>query len=171
MRALARLHPGVSCADTDGTAAGIRYDAPPEGFVRPTQEEIDAALLALDQEARCDAVDALYREKLLTGFLYEGVRYELDDMSQTKISALAVGAGFYLLGVEAVTWSPIHFLARDRSVTTFETAAAYMAFANTAKVAAEALFTCRAILKATCRATASAEDLAAIDIAAGWPDV
>ena len=46
-----------------------------------------------------------------------------------------------------------------------------MAFANTAKVAAEALFTCRAGLKAACRATTTAEDLASIDIAAGWPAV
>ena len=172
MRALATLRPGVNCSPGDRTAAGIRYDEPlPEGFVRPTQEEIDAALLGLDQEARCDAVDALYQEKLLAGFLYEGKRYEIDDGSQSKIGNLALTAGFSIINMPSVTWEPTPFIAADNSATMFATAEDYMSFANAAKDAFKAVFAKRYALKVACRAATTAEDLASIDIAAGWPDV
>lgn len=68
-KALAALRPRVNCADTDGTLAGIRWDAPlPEGFVAPTQEEVDAALASLDVPKIVTAaqmIRALDREGLL----------------------------------------------------------------------------------------------------------
>lgn len=44
MRAIAALRPGVNCADTNGTLAGIRWDTPCEP---PTQAEVDAELARL----------------------------------------------------------------------------------------------------------------------------
>jgi hypothetical protein len=44
------LYPTLNFADLDGTLANVRYDEPlPEGFVPPTQAEIDAAIAKLDQ--------------------------------------------------------------------------------------------------------------------------
>jgi len=49
-RAIAHLRPGVNFADTDGTLAGIRFDAPlPAGFTPPTQADIDAAIIELNR--------------------------------------------------------------------------------------------------------------------------
>lgn len=49
-RTLAYLYPTLNFADLDGTLANVRYDDPlPEGFVPPTQAEIDAAIAKLDQ--------------------------------------------------------------------------------------------------------------------------
>lgn len=168
MTVLTRLRPGVDFADTNGTLAGIRWDSP---GTPPTQEEVDAALLAIEQEKRCAEVDELYLQKLLAGFLYEGKRFEIDDSSQGKISGLAVAAGFFLLGVGAVTWAPVPFVAADNKVKLFPSAEEFMPFANAAKVAVQALFAHRYALKAACRAARSAKELAAIDISAGWPEV
>ena len=49
-RAMQSLYPALNFADLDGTLANVRYDEPlPEGFVPPTQAEIDAAIAKLDQ--------------------------------------------------------------------------------------------------------------------------
>jgi hypothetical protein len=49
-RAMQSLYPTLNFADLDGTLANVRYDEPlPEGFVPPTQAEIDAAIAKLDQ--------------------------------------------------------------------------------------------------------------------------
>lgn len=121
--------------------------------------------------ARVEAVEALYAAKLLAGFEHGGKRFELDDASQQKISALATASGFYVLGVGGVTWSPIPFVAADNSVQVFATALDFIAFANAAKTAAQALFARRYALKTACRAAATAEELEGIDIEAGWPEV
>ena len=53
MTIMARLRPGVNCSPGDGTLAGIRWDAPlPEGFVPPTQAEVDAAMAAVPVPAK-----------------------------------------------------------------------------------------------------------------------
>lgn len=44
MRAIAVLRPGVDCADTNGTLAGVRWDTPCEP---PTQAEVDTELARL----------------------------------------------------------------------------------------------------------------------------
>lgn len=46
---LAALRPGANFADIDGTLANVRWDEPlPEGFTVPTQQEVNAAIAALD---------------------------------------------------------------------------------------------------------------------------
>lgn len=45
MRAIAALRPGVNCADTNGTLAGIRWDTP--DVVPPLQAEVDTELARL----------------------------------------------------------------------------------------------------------------------------
>ena len=46
--AIRRLRPGVNFGNTDNTLNGIRWDAPlPEGFVPPTQAEVDAAVASM----------------------------------------------------------------------------------------------------------------------------
>lgn len=167
--AVARLRPGVDFSDTNGTLPGIRWDTP--DVEPPSRQEIDAALLAIDCEARCDEIDALHEAKSRHGFTYQGTRFNLDDVSQGKIGDLATAAGFFALGVSGVTFGPTPFVAADDSAIVFATAAEFLLFANAAKNAAQALFARRYALKMECRAAATAEELAAIDIEASWPEI
>ena len=49
-RAIQSLYPTLNFADVDGTLANVRYDDPlPAGFVPPTQAQIDAAIVQIDQ--------------------------------------------------------------------------------------------------------------------------
>ena len=49
-KAIRHLYPTLNFADVDGTLANVRWDPPlPDGFVPPTQEQIDAAIAKLDQ--------------------------------------------------------------------------------------------------------------------------
>lgn len=160
-----KLRPGTDFANTDNTLAGIRWDTP--GVIPPTQEEVDAAILDMAREARCDEVDALHATKERHGFIYNGVRYELDDKSQGKIASVASEAGFAVQGVAGIEWTATAWVAADNSVTPFATAASFLPFANAAKQAAKALFARRYALKVACRAATTAEALAAIDASSG----
>ncbi|MCX7360461.1 MAG: hypothetical protein NTV97_00995 [Alphaproteobacteria bacterium] len=148
--------------NTDRQAYAVWLDAgnAPDG--------VDLALLA---SAKTEAIETLYAGRLLHGFDYGGKRFELDEASQGKIGDLATASGFFALGVGGVTWDPIPFVAADNSVQVFATAADFIAFANAAKLATQALFARRYVLKTACRAAATAEALDAIDIEAGWPDL
>lgn len=144
----------------------------------PDQEELaddhpDMLALALKRAktARVEAVEASYAARQLAGFEHDGKRFELDEDSQGKIGDLATASGFFVLGVGGVTWDPIPFVAADNTVQIFATAPEFIAFANAAKLAAQALFARRYALKTACRAAGTAEDLAAIDIEAGWPEL
>lgn len=121
------------------------------------------------REGRCDEVDALHQRHERRGFVYQGVRYQLDAASQSKIGDMALRASLALIQVPGVDWVPLEFVAADNSVTTFTDPADFLAMAVAAANTAQALFAHRTGLKQACRAAANAEDLAAIDITAGWP--
>ena len=133
-----------------------------------TPDPVDIGLLI---SAKVAAVEALYEARSLEGFTHGGKRFELDADSPGKIGDLATASGFFVLGVGGVTWDPIPFVAADNSVQVFATAADFIAFANAAKLATQALFARRYVLKTACRAAETVEALAAIDIEAGWPEV
>lgn len=133
-----------------------------------TPDPVDLDLLIA---AKVAAVEALYEAKSLEGFTHGGKRFELDEGSQGKIGDLATASGFFVLGVGGVTWDPIPFVTAGNEVHVFTTPAAFIAFANSAKLASQAIFARRYVLKTACRAAETVEALAAIDIEAGWPEV
>lgn len=141
------------------------------------QEELDdghpdlaARELRRAREGRCDEVDRLHAAKERLGFVHQGVRYQLDAGSQSKIGDMALRAALALMQVPGVDWVPLEFVAADNSVTTFTDPADFLAMAVAAANTAQALFAYRTGLKQACRASADTEALAAIDIEAGWPE-
>lgn len=156
--------------DGNGTVLrrfGVQQD-PPVTFWAADSAELRALALADLREKRCDAVDGLHAAKEREGFVYSGKRYELDTVSQGKITSLGADAGNCLKQVVGSEWVPVAFTAADNSQTAFAAPEDFMPFATAAKKAALRLFARRHQLKALIRA---AEDPDSIDIAAGWPEV
>lgn len=139
---------------------------PPVTFWPAGSAEYQALQIADLQEKRCDEVDRLHAAKELYGFTYLGKRYELNDKSQGKITALGADAANCINGVTGTEWVPIAFTASDNTPTYFAQPQDFMPFATAAKKAGLALFGRRAVLKAQIRAS---QDPASIDIEAGWP--
>jgi len=131
--------------------------------------ELAGLLLSDEIEKKCDAVDALHAVKQHEGFVFEGHRFEIDSGSQGKIGNLALRAALAAMGTPGISWMPLDFVTADNTIVTFATPAPFLPFANAAADAAQALFARRTALKFALRAAASAEALAAIDIATGWP--
>ena len=164
--AVVRTADGATIPDDPGNTDRQAYEAWLGDGNAP--DPVDLTLLV---SAKTEAIETLYAARLLQGFAHGGTRYELDADSQGKIGDLATASGFFVLGVGGVTWDPIPFVAADNSVQVFVTAADFIAFANAAKLATQALFARRYVLKTACRAAGTAEALDAIDIEAGWPDL
>lgn len=144
---------------------GVQQD-PPVAFWATGSAEYLALQLADLQEKRCDEVDRLHAAKEVYGFTYLGKRYELDDRSQGKITALGADAANCINAVAGSEWVPITFTAADNTPTQFAQPQDFMPFATAAKKAGLVLFARRAALKAQIRAS---QDPASIDIEAGWP--
>jgi len=161
-----RLADGAIIPDGEGNPDRQRYQAWLDAGNTPGPVDPEDLV-----SAKISAIEVLYAAKSLHGFAHGGKRFELDDGSQQKIAALATSSGFFLLGVGDVTWAPLPFVAADNSVRVFATPADFIVFANAAKLAAQALFARRYALKTLCRGAVSAEEVEAIDIATGWPEV
>ncbi len=136
----------------------------------------DPALLAflqgrqLDQVKR-DKVLAVGREmaaRMAAGFTYQGKVYQLDDLAQGRITALALKAERVLAQRSGVTWDAgFVFIAADNSSTPF-TAAEFGPFADAASnVVIRRRYHAHA-LKDQILAAGSAEGVEAVNVTAGW---
>lgn len=119
------------------------------------------------RERRCDEVDALHARKARFGMAYGGDRFELDDVSYGKITALATDAIACDRNMEGSEWEATAFVSSTNQPLMLTTPAQVIAFATAAKKMVKALFAKRFALKVMIRAS---EDPASIDINAGWPE-
>jgi hypothetical protein len=131
-----------------------------------TDEEVVANTFARGKSEKLAAIEVAYQAALLAGVAWEGNRFEIDDASQQKISAVAVRAGFAALSI--VQWSAdFEFISLDNVHVPF-TAAAFLTFAVAAFDRAETLFMQRRALKDAVAAAVTTQDLAAVDPSSGW---
>lgn len=146
-----------------------------DGKPLPNQEELPvnhpdliARGLREAQEARCDEVDRLYAAKCLAGVAHVGKRFEVDAKGIafiTSMGAKAVGC----LALPNRAWSPLQFVTADNSVRVFDTPAEFLALADAADAAVQALFGFAYMTKMAIRQLESVAAVEAYDIAAGWP--
>lgn len=126
--------------------------------------------LADVQEARCDEVDRLYAAKCVAGVAHVGKRFEVDAKGITFITSMgakAVGC----LALPNRNWTPLQFVTADNSVHVFDTPAAFLALADAADAAVQALFGFAFLTKMTIRQLESEAAVAAYDVTTGWPEV
>lgn len=103
------------------------------------------------------------------GFTYNDVVYQIDDMSQMRITALAVKAQRAIDQAPGATWEQnFHFIAADNTAVPF-TAEQFGPFADAASNVVIARRLHARDLKDQLLAAQTIEELDAIDVTAGWP--
>lgn len=143
---------------------------PPVEYLEEGSEGYDALLLTEGIAAKLQAIEAIYLERQLVGFPFAGDRFECDDASMGKISGLATDAGFNIMGIAGVEWTPVPFVSVVNVPMLFATPESFIPFATAGKKAVQALFAHRFALKSAVRAATTLAELAAIDETAGWPE-
>lgn len=144
---------------------------PPVEYLEEGSEAYEALALAEGIASKLQAIEAIYLDRQLSGFAYGGDRFECDDASMGKISGLATDAGFNIMGVSGVEWTPVPFVSVVNVPMLFATPESFIPFATAGKKAVQALFAHRFALKAAVRAAATLAELAAVDVETGWPDL
>jgi hypothetical protein len=177
---LLALRPGAEFANVDRTLAGVRWDgaAEPVGAL-----ELLALRLGRARAARIRAVGAELADRLAAGLVWQGVAWQIDDLSQQRIAARALYARACLDGAE--TWDQAigSWIAADNSVQTFATAQAFWDFAKAAQARVTTLVRRARALKDAVLAIGTdpvpdtveafdqaIADVAAIDVSAGWEE-
>lgn len=140
---------------------------------RPDQEEVadDAAELQMLEAAaaRRLAVDAAYMARVAAGVVHEGHAYQIDPESRGNIASRATRAGLFLGGIEGVTWPEdgMPFRTKANVWLTF-TPQAFLTLAQAVDDAFTAMRVRYAALKTDVAAATTVEQLAAIEVDAGW---
>lgn len=152
-----------------GDSFAVQQD-PPVEYLEGDAPEIVALALANAQAGRCNEVDGLYAAKCRAGVAHEGKRFEVDAKGIsfiTSMGAKAVGC----LALPNRNWSPLQFVSADNSVRVFDTPEEFLALADAADAAVQALFGFAFLTKMTIRQLESEAAVSAYDIATGWPEV
>lgn len=111
-RAISAIWPTLNFADRDGTLANVRYDDPlPDGFVPPTQQQIDDKLAELalpavlkrkqimcqlDADAKLDAAFTMAQQA--GGLIYQ--RWFSDDWALADLQAPPFATMIAALGID-----------------------------------------------------------------------
>lgn len=152
---------------TDGK--GFFYGGDCRPGDRAARADESAAVKLADAKAlRLAEVSAELARRNVTGFAFNGALYQIDDLSQGRISALAVKAALVIAGVAGATWpAGFRFIAADNTGAAFD-AAGFVAFADAASNVVIARRLRARALKNSIVTAADAQALAAIDITTGW---
>lgn len=107
--------------------------------------------------------------KLVAGITFNGVVYQIDDLSQNKVAALGLKAALSIQNVDSVTWpNPFDYIAKDNSRVAF-TALQFVSFADACANLVIGYRMHARDLKDAALAATDQTTLAAVDPTAGWP--
>lgn len=129
--------------------------------------DLVAYFLATRKRERLVDVASELARRNAYGFVHDGKRYQVDDASQARITALVVKADRFVAGLPGATWD-VTFIAADNSEVAF-TAAEFGVFADAASNVVIARRMYARDLKNRILAAADRAALDAIDVTAGWP--
>ena len=142
-------------------------NASPDEVLASVREQIPADFPD-PKTAKLAAIGAELERRMVVGFTYQGVVYQLNDASQMRITALALKAQRAVDGAPGATWEEgFAFIAADNTPVPF-TAEEFGPFADAAANVVIARRLNARALKDAVLAAANAEDIAAIDIKTGW---
>ncbi|WP_326878894.1 DUF4376 domain-containing protein [Aliidongia sp.] len=115
------------------------------------------------------ATEAQYDGVIAAGFAYQGKLFQIDDGSRQDMAAIGAMALGSIRDPDGSPWSAgFYWIAADNSEVPMSAAEAYaFTFAAGAYVSSCILY-CRA-LKNHILAAGTADAVAAVDVAAGWP--
>lgn len=141
---------------------GVRVDlTPEEAAALEAQWAAAAPTLAQIRQRRLAELAQKRWEKEAGGITFNGMSVATDAVSQTKI----IGA---VVGVQMDPLSSIQWKMADGTFATLD-AAAVTAMAMAVRAHVQACFDNEAVLKAEIEAAETAEEIAAVDLDAGWP--
>lgn len=107
--------------------------------------------------------------KLAAGITFNGVVYQIDDLSQNKVAALSLKAMASIQSLDGVTWpNPFDYIAKDNSRVAF-TALQFLSFADACSNLVIGYRMHARDLKDTVLAATDLASVQAIDPTAGWP--
>jgi hypothetical protein len=148
-----------------GTAAARQFDGQEE--LADNHPDLAAYALRARKRDRLLEVAAELAKRNAAGFTYNGKAYQLDDASQSRITALAVKADRFVAGASGASWSGT-FIAADNSEVTFA-ATEFGAFADAAANIVIARRLHARSIKNSILAAADGAALDTINVSAGWP--
>ena len=161
---------------------GLSLWADHTGTLMCRDDDIDAVEAAIksyagsDVEAsfvrqqRMDELAAIYTDKIRAGRLYAGKTWQIDTISQGRITAISTLAAFSLINAQLSPW-PVDgypWIAIDNTQTKFD-AAGMVAFAQDIASYVAGLILNNRALKDALLTSSSAADILAVDLTANWP--
>lgn len=133
------------------------------------QLQAPAADVGALRTAKLDAIDGAAAARVAAGLVWNGSTVQIDDASRQNIAGISQRAGFVVLEVPGVVWPPdMEWIMADNSRVPV-TAAQFLDLAQHVADLYTGIIFVRRTLKDQAEAAVTAEALAAIDPAAGWP--